>query len=86
MNLSTVFAIQTQGGANIDRWVSTFRIEYSQDCANFSRVLDLAGNTQVRLCVILFLLLTFINMLINIAQAWSLAFIVVCSRINRVTM
>jgi len=48
MNLSTVFAIQTQGGANMDRWVSTFRIEYSQDCANFSRVFDLVGNTQVR--------------------------------------
>ena len=47
MNLSTVLAIRTQGETNIDRWVSTFRIEYSQDCANFSRVFDVAGNTQV---------------------------------------
>ena len=43
-----MFAIQTQGGGNRDRWVNTFLLEYSQDCANFSRILDVSGNTKVR--------------------------------------
>lgn len=48
INVSTVFAIQSQGGGNMDRWINTFRLEYSQDCANFSSVSDVSGNTQVR--------------------------------------
>jgi len=54
MNVSTVFAIQTEGQDSMDRWVTTFRIEYSQNCATFSRVLDVGGNNRVRLFWICF--------------------------------
>jgi len=49
MNISAVVAIQTQGRANDDRWVVTYRVEYSQDCATFYRVLDADGNDRVRI-------------------------------------
>jgi len=48
MNISAVVAIQTQGRANDDRWVVTYRVEYSQDCTTFYRVLDADGNNRVR--------------------------------------
>jgi len=48
MNVSTVFAIQTQGRAGWDQWVSTYRVEYSQDCSTFNNLLDVDGNNQVR--------------------------------------
>ena len=49
MNVSTVFAIQTQGRDAVwERWVYTYRIEYSQDCNTFINVLDGNGNSQVR--------------------------------------
>jgi len=47
MNVSTVIAIQTQGRANLDRWVFTCRVEYSHDCSTFNRLLDADGNNQV---------------------------------------
>ena len=48
MNVSTVFAIQTQGRADYDRWVNTYRVQYSQDCTTFNNLLDVDGNNQVR--------------------------------------
>lgn len=54
MNVSSVLAIQTQGGANMDRWVKTFRIEYSQDCVTFNKVLDIDGNDLVRILMFVF--------------------------------
>ena len=48
LNVSAVVAIQTQGRANDNRWVVTYRVEYSQDCATFNRVLDADGNNRVR--------------------------------------
>jgi len=47
MGASTVVAIQTQGRANMDRMVWTYRMEYSPDCATFIRVLDVSGNNRV---------------------------------------
>ena len=48
MNVSTVFAIQTQGRYDSDRWVTTYRVEYSQDCSTFNNLLDVDGNNQVQ--------------------------------------
>ena len=50
MSVSTVVAIQTQGrySTAVDRWVYTYRVEYSQDCATFNKLLDANGNNQVR--------------------------------------
>jgi len=47
VNVSAVFAIQTQGRAKLVRWVRTFRVEYSQDCITFNSLLDVLGNTKV---------------------------------------
>jgi len=50
MSVSVVAAIQTQGrySTSINRWVFTYRVEYSQDCVTFTRLLDGNGNDQVR--------------------------------------
>jgi len=50
MNVSAVFAIQTQGrNATFERWAFTYRVEYSEDCNTFNKVLDVAtGLDQVR--------------------------------------
>ena len=49
MNVSTVFAIQTQGrGDGSESWVKTYYVEYSQDCNTFTSQLDVDGTTQVR--------------------------------------
>ena len=51
MHVSAVFAIQTQG-RGIDqylRWAYTYRVEYSEDCNTFNKVLNVAtGLNQVR--------------------------------------
>jgi len=47
MNVSAGFAIQTQGRPLLDRWVKTYRIEYSQDCATFNSLLNADGTHQV---------------------------------------
>jgi len=54
MNMSTVVAMQTQGRANLDRWVYTYRLEYSQDCVTFNRLLSVDGNNQVHVLQVLF--------------------------------
>jgi len=51
MIVSSVLAIQTQGQADMGRWVKTFRLEYNQDCVTFNSVLDIDGNDQVRMFV-----------------------------------
>jgi len=50
MSVSVVAAVQTQGrySTSINRWVFTYRVEYSQDCVTFTRLLDGNGNDQVR--------------------------------------
>jgi len=50
MNVSSVFAIQTQGryhNGTLDRWPQTYRVAYSQDCSTFTNLLDVNGNNQV---------------------------------------
>jgi len=49
MNMSVVSAVQTQGrpGFSWAQWVSTYRLEYSQDCVNFNSVLNVDGSNQV---------------------------------------
>jgi len=48
MNVSTVFAILTQGrGDGSESWVKTYSVEYSQDCNTFTSQLDVDGNKQV---------------------------------------
>jgi len=47
MNVSAVFAIQTQGRDSLNRWVNTYRVEYSQDCVTFDSLLDVLGNNKV---------------------------------------
>ena len=56
MHVSTVVAIQTQGRAQIlvDRWVWTYRVEYSRDCVKFNSVLDVNGNNKVPRCHVLY--------------------------------
>ena len=56
MNVSTVVAIQTQGQHHLERWVWTYRVEYSRDCVNFKRVLDVDGNNKVPGCQIYLLI------------------------------
>ena len=51
MSASLVVGIQTQGRADIDHWVKTFRIEYSQDCVQFTKLLDVTGTDMVRSCL-----------------------------------
>jgi len=45
-----MFAIQTQGRDDTwERWAYTYRVEYSEDCNTFNKVLDPAtGLHQVR--------------------------------------
>ena len=58
MKVSSVVGIQTQGRADIDQWVKTFRIEYSQDCVHFTSLLDVTGTDMVRSCFFLQHILT----------------------------
>ena len=41
-------AIQTQGRDSTDAWVTSFRLQYSPDCATFNDLLGVNGNNQVR--------------------------------------
>jgi len=43
-----MFAIQTIGRASTSQRVESFRLEYSQDCATFNRLMDANGNNHVR--------------------------------------
>jgi len=48
MNVRTVTAIQTQGrNVSAERWVKTYRAEYSLDCSTFVSLLDLDGSNRV---------------------------------------
>ena len=48
LNVSAVFAIQTQGRTDMDQWVTTYRIEHSLDCVIFNNLLDVNGNNKVK--------------------------------------
>jgi len=48
MHVSTVFAVQTQGRGDMDHWIESFRLEYSQDCVSFNSMLNVNGNNHVR--------------------------------------
>jgi len=48
MSVSRVIAIQTQGRAEFSQWVTSFRLEYSQDCILFNYILDVNGYNEVR--------------------------------------
>jgi len=61
MYASSVVAIQTQGRADLDQWVKTFRIEYSQDCVHFTSLMGVNGTDMVRSCL---LSLTYFNLFI----------------------
>jgi len=49
MSMSVVSAVQTQGRSGLTwiQWVSTYRLEFSQDCINFHSVLNVHGSNQV---------------------------------------
>jgi len=47
MDVSSVFAVQTQGRGDFQQWVVTFRLEHSLDCVTFSSLLDVDGSNQV---------------------------------------
>jgi len=62
MNVSTVFAIQTQGrGDSSEFWVTTYRVQYSQDCTTFINVLDVDGNNQVQRILTVFKLISSVS-------------------------
>jgi len=50
MDVSTVLAIQTRGRdhSSYPRWVTSYRVKYSLDCATFTSLLDTNGINQVR--------------------------------------
>jgi len=60
MYASSVVGIQTQGRADIDQWVKTFRIEYSRDCVHFTSLMGVNGNDMVRSCFFLQHILTYL--------------------------
>jgi len=51
MNVSAVTAIHTQGGGGTGavstQWMTTYRLEYSQDCLNFNSILYVNGSNQI---------------------------------------
>jgi len=58
MNVSAVFAIQTEGRADMEQWVTSYRVEFSQDCNTFNYLTDVHGNNKV--------------LIINILETYSL--------------
>lgn len=48
MYVSKVIAVQTQGRGDMDQWIESFRLEYSQDCATFNSLLNGNGYNHVR--------------------------------------
>jgi len=50
MNVSSVVDIQTQGRADKDEWVTSYRLEYSEDCVHFIRAVYTQGNNKVCSC------------------------------------
>ena len=47
MNLSTVFAVQTQGRGDVDQRTNSFRFEYSNDCVTFNSLINVNGDNHV---------------------------------------
>jgi len=49
MSLSTINAVQTRGTPVwVSEWITSYRLELSQDCATFSPLVDAAGVNVVK--------------------------------------